>query len=237
MARKTPKNQLPLDFTVSSERLILVLGQPAQQQAAREFFDGLCAGQWVLEPAGEVADVSSAQEIIRQLGGRLAFPEVVKVAQLHQADTSFVGFSAVYKQKGWVVVNAQADAPERSYHTHVLTATLGLFTAYPSTEALYHRAEQLVMAHLLPAQEVATFFYEGISTITATLAHDIASFFNVPYSVVLKRALALGIVTDEQFRQFMTVKPARKANGQELYISPEGSLDDLEARLFGEEES
>ena len=212
--------------------MILALGQYENQQAAARFFQKLCEGQWILEPAGEIADVSSAQEVIRQLGGNLSFPEVVKVAQLHQVEKTFVGFSAVYKQKGWVFVNAQADAPERHYHTYLLTVSLGLQRAYASIEQLQKRAEQLVLETLLPAQEVATFFYEGISTLPPALAFDIASFFNVPYSVVLKRALALGIVSDEQFRQFMTVKPVRSTRSKDLYISSEDSLDDLEARLF-----
>lgn len=236
MARKLPKNQLPLDFSVRGDRTILTLGQVESQQAADHIFQDLLAGKWMIEPAGEVADVSSAQDIIRHLNLRLPYPEVVKVAQLHGVGDAFTGFAAFYRQKGWVFVNALSDANERCYHTYLLTIALGLYPSYPSPVALAERAEQLVFETLLPPKDVNSFFHGGITKIPAFRAADIADFFKVPFAMVLKRALQLEIITDEQYRNFMTVKPIRSEKPRELFIAQEGSLDDLEAHLFGEGE-
>lgn len=235
MAKKIAKNQLPLDYLVHADRMVLALGQAENQQAAEVLFNDLVAGTWLLEPAGEVADVASAQDIIDNLGLKLPYPETVKVAQLHGIGTLFTGFSAVFQQKGWVLVNAQADANERCYHTYLLTVSLGLSRSYPDPVSLAQRAEQIVFETQLPPQEVATFFHEGLTKIPGFLAADIADFFKVPFSMVLKRALQLKIITGEQYRNFMTVQPARSEKPHELFVAQEGTLDDLEARLFREE--
>ncbi|TDB64005.1 hypothetical protein [Arundinibacter roseus] len=233
MAKRLPKNQLPLDFSVRGDRMILALGQVESQRAAHGIFEELLAGNWLIEPAGEMADVSSAQDIIRQLGAKLPFPEVVKVAQLHSAPADFLGFAALFRQKGWVFVNALADANERYYHTYLLTSALGLYPSYPAPESMAQRAEQLVFQSLLPVQDVRSFFHEGITRLPGYLAADIADFFKVPFAIVLKRALQTNIITDEQFRHFMTVRPVHTHKPSELFLAPEGGIDDLEAQLFG----
>lgn len=234
MARRTPKNQLSLDYTVHADRMVLALGQIESQQVAQALFEDLVVGNWLIEPAGEVADVSSAQDIMHQIGLKLPYPQTVKVAQLHQAEDAFTGFAAVYHQKGWVFVNASAPANERCYHAHLLTAALGLHPSYPNAISLAQRAEQVVFNALLPRKEVDSFFHEGITRIPGYLAADIADFFKVPFPMVLKRALQLEVITDEQFRNYMTVKPLQSDKPRELFLAPEGSIDDFEAQLFGE---
>lgn len=233
MPRKAQKNQLPLDFSVRGDRIILPLGQVESQQAAGQLFQDLLDGKWMIEPAGEVADVSSAQDIIRDLNAKLPYPEVVKIAQLHGVGDAFTGFAAIYRQKGWVFVNALSDTNERHYHTYLLTSALGLHSSYPSSVSLAHRAEQLVFQTLLSQKEVSSFFHEGISKIPGFLASDMADFFKVPYPIVLKRALQLEIISDEQFRNFMTVQPVSTGKPHELFVTQEGSMEDLEAQLFG----
>ncbi len=233
MARKSPKNQLPLDFSVRGDRIILSLGQVDSQGEAEQLFQDLLDGKWMIEPASEVPDVSSAQDIIRDINVKLPYPEVVKIAQLHGLGDTFTGFAAIYRQKGWVFVNALSDANERHYHTYLLATALGLHPSYPSTISLARRAEQLVFQTLLSYQEVSSFFHEGISKIPGFLASDIADFFKVPYPMVLKRALQLEIISDKQFRNFMTVQPIATGKPRELFIAQEGSTEDLEAHLFG----
>lgn len=234
MAKKIPKNQLSLDYTVHADRMVLALGQIESQQAAEALFEELVAGNWLIEPAGEVADVSSAQDMIHQIGLKLPYPETVKVAQLHKAEESFMGFAAVFHQKGWVFVNANAPTNERCYHAHLLTAALGLHPSYPNAISLAQRAEQVVFDTLMARKEVDSFFHEGITRIPGYLAADIADFFKVPFALVLKRALQLEVITDEQFRNYMTVKPVHSDKPSELFLTSEGSMDDFEAQLFGE---
>ncbi|GAB3174466.1 hypothetical protein [Telluribacter humicola] len=237
MAKRQPKNQLPLDFSVRGDRIVLHLGQVESQQKADQLFEGLVRGEWRVEPAGEGADISSAQEIINVLGHRLPYPEIIKIAHLHQVDDNFVGFSAIYHQRGWVFVSAHVDVNERHYLACLLTASLGLYTAYTDPAMLAARTEQLVFDALLPASDVSSFFREGISKIPPFLAADIADFFKVPFPIVLRRALALQIISEEQYQMFVTVKPKRSAKPRELYVAKEGSVEDLESQLFSEEDT
>jgi hypothetical protein len=233
MARRQPKNQLPLDFSVSANRVILSLGQTDHQRNSTKLFEGLVNGEWMIEPAGEVADISSTAEVIRQIGLKLPYPSTMKIAQLHQVEDDFTGFSSIFEQNGWIFVNAKTDFNERNYQTYLLTASLGLYGSYPARTTLAARAERLVFDALLPYREVESFFHEGISTIPSSLASEIADFFKVPYPMVLRRALQLMIINDEQYRTYMTIKPT--PSKADLYIAREGGLEDLEAHLFGGE--
>ncbi len=222
--KKQPENQVPIDFRLQ-DRTLLHLGQIAAQRDGERLFQGLLAGDWLLEPAGEAADVSSGQDIIRQLGRRLPYPEVVKVAQLHAVETEFVGFSALFQNKGWVFLNAKANDYERCYYTALLTASLGLYMSYSQPDALCQRSEKLVFDALLPESEVQSFFHWGITKISSSLAVDIADFFRVPFPIVLKRALSLEVISDEQYRNFMTVKPERPVKARPLFVSKSGELE------------
>ncbi|WP_028667416.1 hypothetical protein [Runella zeae] len=222
--KKQPINQFAIDFRLQN-RTLLHLGQIAAQRQGEELFQALLNEEWLLEPAGEVADVSSGQDIIRQLGRRLSYPETVKVAQLHRLETEFVGFSALYQDKGWVFINARADEHERYYYTSLLVASLGLYMAYPKVDVLYQRAEKLIFDALLPESEVQSFFHRGITKISPSLAMDIADFFRVPFFVVLKRALTLEVISDEQYRNFMTVKPEHPVKARPLFVSKSGHIE------------
>lgn len=234
MPKKQPKNQLSLDFSVRGNRIVLHLGQVESQRLADHLFNGLVNGDWMIEPAGEVADVSYAQDIVHQIGHKLPYPEGIKIAQLHNVDLAFKGFSAIFRQKGWVFVNAASEINERNYHIHLLTVSLGLHSLYYNTNSLAARSEQLIFEALLPFEEVESFFRNDISKIPGFLAADIANFFKVPFPMVLKRALTLKIITDEQYRSFMTVTPFDSAKPRELFISKDGNIDDLEAQLFSQ---
>lgn len=232
MPKKQPKNQLSLDFSVRGNRMVLRLGQVESQKLADELFEGLIHGDWMIEPAGEVADISYAHDIVHQIGHKLPYPEGIKIAQLHRVPDQFKGFSAIYKQKGWVFVNAASDSNERNYHIHLLTVSLGLNSSYSRAASLADRAEQLVFEALLPYADVESFFRSDISKMPDFMASEIAHFFKVPFAMVLKRALLLNIISDEQYRNFMTVKPSSASRPKKLFVSDDGNLDDLEASLF-----
>ncbi|MCF0039060.1 hypothetical protein [Dyadobacter fanqingshengii] len=234
MGKKQPKNQLLLDFSVRGHRIVLHLGQVESQRLADQLFEGLVNGDWMIEPAGEVADISYAQDIVHQIGHKLPYPEGIKIAQLHNVDPAFKGFSAIFRQKGWVFVNAASEINERNYHIHLLTVSLGLQTLYANTMSLAARSEQLIFDALLPFEDVESFFRNDISKIPGFLASDIANFFKVPFPMLLKRALALKIISDEQYRTFMTVVPVASSKPRELFVSKDGNIDDLEAQLFSQ---
>ena len=106
-----------------------------------------------------------------------------------------------------------------------MTASLGLYPAYPQPDALAQRAEKLVFEAFLPEKEVQTFFHKGINKFQPAQAMDIADFFRVPFVVVLKRALQLEIITDEQYRSFTTIQPLRPEKARPLFVSKSGELE------------
>jgi hypothetical protein len=55
MARKQPQNQLRLDYSVRGNRIVLPLGQIESQRASDVLFERLLNGEWVIEPAGDIA--------------------------------------------------------------------------------------------------------------------------------------------------------------------------------------
>jgi hypothetical protein len=60
--KKYPVNQFAIDFKLQN-RTLLHLGQIAAQRQGEHLFQGLLEGEWLLEPAGEAADVSSGKRL------------------------------------------------------------------------------------------------------------------------------------------------------------------------------
>ncbi len=223
--KKQPESQFILDFDFHANRSLIHLGQVKAHRIGEKIFQDLLNEKWLLEPAGEAADVSSANDIVRHLARKLPYPAVVKVAQLHDVKVDFMGFSAYYQQQGWVFVNAHSSDYERRYYTYFLTATLGLSQAYPEPMLLVGRAEKLVFEILLPENEIKTFFHKSITKIPAAQALDMADFFQVPFPIILKRALQLDIISDEQYRNFMAISLKPPTKLRPLFVSDSGELE------------
>lgn len=235
MAKKQPKNQLALDFSVRGDRIIFCLGNPSNQEASERIFNNLLDGKWSLEPAGDYAEVTLANDIIRQLGCKLPFPETVKIVRLNIQSSEINGFAAIYKQKGWIFITQEIDAALRNYNIHLLVAVLGLHPIYPNRSSLVTRSETLVADSLLPIKEVSTFFHSEVTKISPSLAADISDYFKVPFSIVIKRAFDFGILSTVQFENFSEVVPESRSHSESVYLSEEHSVDDLESYLFGDE--
>lgn len=234
MAKKQPKNQLGLDFSVRGDRMIYVINDESNRDISRQLFDKLLRREWELEPAGETADISSAQEEIRAIGHRLLYPEQVKIARVFNLQPDFLGFSAIYNQKGWIFVNAESDSYERRYAIFFLVATLGLYLTYTQEDSLRSRAEQLVFDVLMPEKDMKTFLPDENTPLTPSLAADMSDFFKVPYAKIPARAFQLDIITGEQFRELPAVRPQSGNDAREIFISHDSSIaDDLENYLFG----
>ncbi|GAA4442762.1 hypothetical protein GCM10023091_30110 [Ravibacter arvi] len=234
MAKKQPKNQLGLDFTVRGDRMIYVVSDEGNRDISRLLFDKLMRREWELEPAGDTADITSGQEEIRTIGHRLLYPEQVKIARVFGQPSDFTGFSAIYNQKGWVFVNADAESYERRFTIFFLTATLGLYPTYMQDDSLRSRSEQLVLEVLMPEKDMKTFLPDSSTQLTPSLAADMSDFFKVPYIRVPARAFQLGILTEEQLEAFPRLRPQTGKQAKEIFISHDASVaDDLENYLFG----
>jgi Zn-dependent peptidase ImmA (M78 family) len=234
MAKKQPNNQLGLDFSVRGDRMIYVINDESNRDISRQLFDRLLRREWELEPAGETADVSSGMEEIRTIGHRLLYPEKVKIARVFGQPQGFQGFSAIYNQKGWAFVNAEADSYERRFAIYLLVATLGLYPTYPQEDSLKLRAEQIVFDVLMPEKDMRTFLPDSNTTLSSALASDMSDFFKVPYSRIPERAAHLGLISAEQMSLFPKVRPQISNGTKEIFISHDSSIaDDLENYLFG----
>ena len=238
MAKKQPSNQLGLDFSVRGDRMIYVINDEANRDISRNLFDRLMRREWELEPAGETADVSSGMEEIRTIGHKLPYPELVKVARVFDQPNDFVGFSAIYNQKGWVFVNANSDSYDRRFIIYFLVSTLGLYPTYSNEVSLKQRAEQIVFDVLMPEKDLRTFVPNSEVTLTPSLAADMSDFFKVPYAKVPARLLQLKLITEEQYLAFSKIRPQTHTSTKEIFISHDASIaDDLESYLFGGTES
>jgi len=230
MAKKRPTNQLGLDFNVRGDRIIYIIRDEGNRVLSRGFFDRLLREEW--DP--DSADITSGQEEINLLGHRLLYPETVKIARLYNHPPEFLGFSAIYDQKGWVFVNAESDSYDRRFAIYFLVATLGLYSTYTNEDALRQRAEQLVMEVLMPEKDMRAFLSDNEVMLTPALAGDMSDFFKVPYSKIPARALQLQLIDEEQYGRFPIVRPMTSKNTKEIYISHDSSIaDDLENYLFG----
>ena len=150
MAKKQPKNQLGLDFNVRGDRVIYIINDEGNRVISRGLFEKLLHHDWDPEQSGEIADISSGQEEITLIGHKLLYPEMVKIARVYNQPSDFLGFSAIYNQKGWVFVNADTDSYERRFAIFFLIATLGLYPTYPQEDSLRLRSEQLILDVLMP---------------------------------------------------------------------------------------
>lgn len=234
MAKKQPNNQLGLDFSVRGDRTIFVVNDESNRDISRQLFDKLLRREWELEPAGETADVSTGQEEIRTIGHRLLYPEQVKIARVFGQSPDFLGFSAIFNQKGWVFVNAETDSYDRRFMIYFLVTTLGLYPTYPQDDSLKLRAEQIVFDVLMPEKDMRTFVPDADTVLTTSLAGDMSDFFKVPYAKIPERVLQLGLMSTEQFNLFPKVRPQTNTGTKEIYISHDSSIaDDLENYLFG----
>ncbi len=235
MAKKQAKNQLPLDFTARGDRMVYCIGDSRNQLSCTRIFEELLSADWLPEPSGDYCEVSSADEIVRHIGYKLPYPEVIKIARLQNAEADFSGFAAVYKQQGWAVIPDSLDANERNFAGYLLTLVLGLYQTYTQKESLEARALAILSETLLPQKEVSTFFHTEVTKISPALALDIADYFKVPFGVVLQRARDLGIISESQYEGFLSIKPEQSGKQRELYVTGEDNMDDLESYLFGEE--
>lgn len=234
MAKKQPSNQLGLDFSVRGDRMIYVINDEANRDISRNLFDRLLRREWELEPAGDTADVSSALEEVRSIGHKLPYPEQVKIARVFGQPGNFIGFSAIYNQRGWVFVNADSESYDRRFIIYFLVTTLGLYPTYPNELSLKQRAEQIVFDVLMPEKDLRTFVPNPDAILTPSVAADISDFFKVPYAKVPARLLQLELMTEEQYLAFPKLRPQTNSGTKEIFISHDTSIaDDLESYLFG----
>lgn len=234
MAKKQPGNQLGLDFNVRGDRVIYVINDEGNRVISRGLFEKLLSQEWDPEQSVEIADISSGQEEIRLIGHRLLYPELVKIVRVYNQPSDFLGFSAIYNQKGWVFVNADTDSYERRFAIFFLIATLGLYPTYPREDSMRIRAEQLVLDVLMPEKDMKAFLPDSETVLTSSLAGDMSDFFKVPYAKIPARAYQLKLISEAQFSSFPVARPQSSNDLKEIFISHDSSMaDDLESYLFG----
>lgn len=231
MPKKTAANQLPLDFNAYDDRLVLIPAFSEHNDEAKTIFHEFIQGR--LDTGADHGDtfIFNAASIAEHLNAKLRYPEEMSIVRLHETSGNFPGFSAMYRQTGWIFLNAEAELNRDHYYSYLLVVSLGLGSMYKNMDLLGKRAEKLVFEKLLPEKDVKSFFYERINHIPPTLAANISDYFKVPFALVLKRALQLQIISEEQYKMFLPVVYQVKnvKASTESYISTDDFTKDFQA--------
>ena len=230
MRKKFPINQLFLDFSYRQDKLILVPGQNKNIIESKDVFHRLTTGKMALHDQ----EINSAESVIDRLNTNLAYPEIIKVAHLSNRSAYFKGFAAIFDGCGWIFLNSKADIAAKNYYSLLLTAALGIKSQYPDSDKLAVRAEDLTFVKLLPKADVRSFFSERITSISPEFAADISNYFNGPFDIVLKRALLLQAISQDQYDIFLRVSDdiSLVKPKTELYVSNEEYSDHGQLNLF-----
>lgn len=129
--------------------------------------------------------------------GRLLFPAELIAGEL-RGEQGLTGFSAKFREQGWVILPAELSAMYKNLFLNILAASIGLEHLYPtSRRELLAEAERVALAAMLSEDEVRKFFGLRLSRFPDSFRSEVANYFNLPFDYVLKRANHLGLVSEQ----------------------------------------
>ncbi len=198
-------NQLQIDFLANFRQMLISLGGPDNLPFNESLFMRL-TDQWEstqVIPADLLFQKSPVEAIVyrlqkddRDLGvNRLQFPAELIAGEL-RGTPGLTGFSAMFRQQGWVILPAELSGMYKNLFLNILTASIGLESLYSNRKDLLAEAERVALASLLPAADVNSFFGARLSKFPDSFRSEVSNYFNLPFEYILKRANHLGIVTD-----------------------------------------
>ncbi len=199
-------NQLQIDFLAAFRRMLVSLGSSENLPVNESLFMRM-TDQWENTraiPADLLFTKSPVEAVVFRLqkadrdGGlnRLQFP-VELIAGEIRGEKGLTGFSAKFREQGWVILPAELSAMYKSLFLNILTASVGLEHLYPSRKELLAEAERVALEAMLPEAEVRKFFGLRLSRFPDSFRSEVANYFNLPFDYVLKRANHLGMVSEQ----------------------------------------
>lgn len=117
-----------------------------------------------------------------------------------QGEQGFTGFSAIFRDQGWLVLPSELSERYKYLYTNILVASIGLEYAYPKRQELLVETERLALASMLPQDEMVKLFGLRLSTFPESYREEVANHFNVPFDYVLKRANHLGLLLIKDYQ-------------------------------------
>lgn len=212
-------NQLQIDFLATFRRMLVSLGNAENRPFNESMFVKL-TDQWEenrVIPADLLFQKSPIDAVVfrlqkedRESGqNRLRFPAELIAGEL-RGTPGLTGFSAMFRQQGWVILPAELSGMYKNLFLNILAASIGLDALYSSRAELLAEAERVALAALLPELEVRKFFGIKLSRFPDSFRHEVSAYYNLPFDYVLKRASHLGLVSEAVLEEARTDnKPVR----------------------------
>lgn len=201
MKRRLNPNQLQIDFLAAYRRMLISLGSPENLPVNESLFMRM-TDQWEstrVMPADLLFHKSPVEAVVFRLqktDSRLRFPNEFIAGEI-RGEQGLTGFSAKFREQGWVIMPAELSAMYKNLFLNILSASIGLEYLYPSRQELLAEAERVALTALLPEEEVRKFFGLRLSKFPDSFRSEVANYFNLPFDYVLKRANHLGLVSEQ----------------------------------------
>lgn len=217
MKRRSISNQLQIDFLAAFRRMLISLGNPDNLPVNESLFMRM-TDQWEntqVMPADLLFHKSPIEAVVFRLqktDDRLQFPSELIAGEI-RGEQGLTGFSAKFRDQGWVILPAELSAMYKNLFLNILGASIGLEYLYPSRIELLAEAERVALAAMLPEEEVRKFFGLRLSKFPDSFRSEVANYFNLPFDYVLKRANHLGLVSEQVIEEV-------RANTQSLRSAP-----------------
>jgi hypothetical protein len=209
-------NQFQIDFLAAFRRMLVSLGDSQNSPVNETIFVKL-SDQWENNrqlPADLLFQKSPVEAVVYRLSksdDRLQFPDDLIAGDLRGVP-GLTGFSAKFREQGWVILPNELSGAYKQLYLHILAAAIGLDHLYSSRNELLAEAERVALAALLPETEIRSFFGVRLSRFPDSFRMDVSNYFNLPFEFVLKRAHQLEIISDTVLESAKNdaLRPARR---------------------------
>lgn len=202
MARtKHHPSQLQIDFLAAFRQMLVSLGTSENLPQNEALFVRM-TDQWEstrVIPADLLFQKSPVEAVVYRLkkqDDRLVFPVDMIAGEL-RGTPGLTGFSAKFREQGWIILPAELLGMYKNLFLTILTASVGLEHRYANRRELLAEAERVGLASLLPEAEMKKFFGIRLSRFPDSFRSEVANYFNLPFDYVLKRAYHMGAVSEE----------------------------------------
>lgn len=209
-------NQLQIDFLAAFRQMLISLGSPENLPVNESLFMRM-TDQWENTsaiPANLLFQKSPVEAVVFRLqktDERLRFPAEFIAGEI-RGEQGLTGFSAKFREQGWVILPAELSAMYKNLFLNILSASIGLEHLYPAKKELLAEAERVALAAMLPEAEVRKFFGLRLTRFPESFRSEVVNYYNIPFDYVLKRANHLGMVSEQVIEEARTsTQPLRSA--------------------------
>jgi hypothetical protein len=216
-ARLNP-NQLQIDFLAAFRQMLVSLGNPENLPVNESLFMRM-TDQWEntrVIPANLIFQKSPIEAVVFRLQKleqekgqeRLRFPSEFIAGEI-RGEQGLTGFSARFREQGWVILPAELSTMYKNLFLNILAASVGLEHLYPAKKELLAEAERVALEAMLPEAEVRKFFGLRLTRFPDSFRSEVVNYYNMPFDYVLKRANHLGMVSEQVLEEARTSQPIR----------------------------